>query len=39
VLVTEDGYELLTGALPRTPRAIEEAMAEEARWTRTSGGA
>ena len=34
VLVTEDGYEILTADLPREPSAIEALMREEPRWIR-----
>ncbi len=34
VLVTSDGYELLSGMLPRHPDAVEAAMAESPRQLR-----
>lgn len=34
VLVTEDGYRLLSADLPRDPDDIEAIMAESPRWTR-----
>ena len=34
VLVTADGYELLSGMLPRHPDAVESAMAERPRHIR-----
>jgi Xaa-Pro aminopeptidase len=37
VLVTEDGYRLLSGALPRDPEAVERVMRESPRWTRPVG--
>jgi Xaa-Pro aminopeptidase len=38
VLVTEDGYEVLSEALPRSPDEIEAAMAEAPRWVRGGPG-
>jgi Xaa-Pro aminopeptidase len=37
VLVTEDGYELLSADLPRRPDEVEAAMSEAPRWTRPVG--
>jgi len=34
VLVTADGYELLSAALPREPDEIEAMMRDEPRWVR-----
>lgn len=38
VLVTGDGYELLTAAVPRTPDAVEAMMGHEPLWVRRDRG-
>jgi Xaa-Pro aminopeptidase len=37
VLVTEDGHELLSGALPRDPDEVQAIMREPPRWTSPVG--